>query len=60
LNVGEPVWLIVVLGGLHDSVEKNEENDEPVKRLRLDQKPQAFSISSIPATKRFTKNFCQK
>ena len=54
LNIGQPVRLAVVFGGLHDSIEEDEENDEPIKRLRLDQKAQPFSISSIPAAKRFT------
>lgn len=50
LNLRQPVWLIVMLRGNRQSVEKHQNDHQPVKRDRLHSCPASPAIEPVPAT----------
>lgn len=49
LDLGEPVWLVVVLRGDGESVEKHEEDHQPIENIGLDSSTALPSAESIPS-----------
>ena len=48
LEVLEPLWLVVVLGGEDAGVEQHQDDDEPEHRLRLDSAPTVPPRLAVP------------
>ena len=48
LEVLEPLWLVVVLGGEDAGVEQHQDDDEPEHRLRLDSSPAVPPRLAVP------------
>lgn len=49
LDLGEPVWLVVVLRGNGEGVEKHEEDHQPIENIGLDSSTALPSAESIPS-----------
>lgn len=49
LDLGEPVWLVVVLRGDGEGVEKHEEDHQPIENIGLDSSTALPSAESIPS-----------
>lgn len=49
LNFGQPVWLVVVLGGNGEGVEEHQDDDQPVKHDGLHSRPTLPTAEAVPA-----------
>lgn len=49
LDLGEPVWLVVVLRGDGEGVEKHKEDHQPIENIGLDSSTALPSAESIPS-----------
>ena len=47
----EPVGLVVMFGGEHASVEKDQQDDEPVERLRFDDSSTELATATVGPVK---------
>lgn len=54
LDLGQPIRLVVVLGGTEGGVEEDEQQDQPIERHRLDGGATVPATDSIPAAQRPT------
>lgn len=49
LDFGQPVWLVVVLGGNGERVEEHQDDDQPVKRDGFHSRAALPAAEAVPA-----------